>query len=168
MDETLFLPLQRTGRDSHHDLTGGNRFGDAGPGADHSIIANDDGLFLRAIDDDRPRAHVDTLPQMHAPGHVHARRQCSEITYHDIVPNRAVQVDLHVLAQGDVSSEDVASTDHCSGADLDPLRTLDPRVDDGPEAKTRPGCLLHQTLASLGRAHATYDSRVREPRTSLL
>ena len=113
---------------------------------------------MGTIDYDRSCANVDSLAKLDAARNVHTRRQGGIVPHSHVVANSTIQVDLYVLAQDDVSSQDITCTDHCTKANFNPPGELNSWMDDGFIAKTSNGDLLHQPLAGFWRAYTSDNS----------
>lgn len=92
--------------------------------------------------------------------------QGGEIIQYNVVANCAIQIDLHMPPQRDISSEDISSADHNPFSYANPLRALDIRMYDGFKTETNVGSLLSDLLSNSGGTNSTDYFGIRELFTS--
>ena len=105
-------------RDADDKGTWWNVGNDAGTGTDDGTFADNKRLAAPAVDDVGAGSDISTAFQVHPAGDMHARRQGCEIFHDDVMAERAVNIDLNVLAKGNVGRQDGTCTDNGAVADL--------------------------------------------------
>jgi hypothetical protein len=89
-------------------------------------------MVVVAINRNGTRSHIDTSLDPDLAGHVNSRRERHKVLESNVMPDRAVEVDLRMLADAYVRSQDATSADdRPSTKGCEPLIVLHGPMDQG-------------------------------------